>query len=460
MTGNLYVGPYDYIDVDSSTRSPWYVLPFDKDGFGTARRTLAHLLHEAASGGYTDIFAFAHGWNNDWRAAVGDAPDGTPSGRGYRGFIQSYQRLRRIHALAYTRPYRPLLLGIFWPATILVLPWEEAPEIASGGNTPPPEAIDAERREVEQLAETVPAAERGRFYDLAQRDGLSPAEALELAHLLLPVYQLPDDELPATTTLSAAQVVSLWRASGERPPVLDTGDEGGPIGGTQPALPEAAGWANELHPRTILRRATVRLMKDRAGHVGALGVGPLLADLLATTTARVHLLGHSYGCRLLLSALSFPQQLPRPVESLLLLQPAVSHRCFALDADGQGRPGGYRPALQRVAQPILCTWSRDDSALRTFYQLALRRSADVGEAEIAGGDEPPGPYAALGGYGPRGCALAECASMPIKPVGERYDLGPDGHRLLALDATGIISQHNDFDVEQVWWALYSQVMAS
>lgn len=94
-------------------------------------------------------------------------------------------------------------------------------------------------------------------------------------------------------------------------------------------------------------------MKDRAGTVGARGVAPLLTDLLRASEARVHLLGHSFGGKVVLSALCVPSDLPRKVHAALLLQPAVSHLCFAERVPGTDRPGGYRAALQRVERPIL-----------------------------------------------------------------------------------------------------------
>jgi pimeloyl-ACP methyl ester carboxylesterase len=77
----------------------------------------------------------------------------------------------------------------------------------------------------------------------------------------------------------------------------------------------------------VIRLASVYQMKDRAGRVGASGVRELLEDLLAKNeTARLHLLGHSYGAKVLLSALATATLMPgRKAHSMLLLQPAVSH---------------------------------------------------------------------------------------------------------------------------------------
>ena len=210
---------------------------------------------------------------------------------------------------------------------------------------------------------------------------------------------------------------------------------------------------DKLDPRRIIRLATVLKMKDRAGTIGARGVGPLLVDLLgAAPEGRLHLIGHSYGAKVVLSALT-TSALPRPANSLLLLQPAVSHLCFAADANG-GRPGGYRGALARVEQPILTTFSRHDQPLTKFFHLAVRRSSDLGELRIAA-PVPPSRFAALGGFGPGRCGT-ECREAPIKAVGDPYDLYPSEAEVLALNGDAAITGHGDISNPATWWALYCQ----
>jgi pimeloyl-ACP methyl ester carboxylesterase len=141
-------------------------------------------------------------------------------------------------------------------------------------------------------------------------------------------------------------------------------------------------------------------MKDRAGVVGSAGVGPLLRDVLsAALSGHVHLTGHSYGCRVLLAALREPG-LPRPVDSLLLLQPAVNYQCFAGQVPKIGKPGGFRPALWQVRQPILSTFNARDVALHDFFHIAVRRRSDLGETQIAALGQVPSLYCALGGWAP------------------------------------------------------------
>ncbi|MDQ2998264.1 MAG: hypothetical protein M3R61_14600, partial [Chloroflexota bacterium] len=278
---------------------------------------------------------------------------------GYRGMIESYIKLRRDHKLAYTRPYRPLLIGIFWPSAWLVLPWESAPQIAATDPQIAAEELAQERRALEEVAQLIDPADVEAFYTYAQQDKLSEADTRELARILAPVYNQgsntgPSDVPQATASqVTPDQLVELWRKLGGRDKSFDTGEEGGIFNlGDAPSEAEAAGLLENLDPRLILRGASVWVMKDRAGTVGARGVAKLLTGLLsASASARVHAIGHSFGCRVLLSAICSPPSRSddRKVDSLLLLQPAVSHLCFAADVAGSGKPGGYRPALDRVA---------------------------------------------------------------------------------------------------------------
>src|SRR4051794_38162742 len=94
------------------------VVPFDKNGVCTGPQTRDAIVAEAANA--TDVFVFSHGWNNDWAAANAR----------YARFIEEYSALRERAWHDPSRPYRPMAVGIFWPSTALVAPWERGPDIA------------------------------------------------------------------------------------------------------------------------------------------------------------------------------------------------------------------------------------------------------------------------------------------------------------------------------------------
>lgn len=435
-------GPWKTVTGPGGAQVPFYIIRFDKRGVCTSPSSRAHLVRAAAAA--TDVFLFSHGWNNDWAAAT----------RRYEQFVDQFARVHAAHWHPETRDFRPLLVGIHWPSASLVREDEQGPDIAgpvSEDQNPPPS--------VDLLAETLEPPDAARYYELAERDELSGAEALEFATLLAPVLAGIDDETGAgeRVTPAAADLVALWSTipdeDGGAPPAERGGFAADEPADTAPtgADPRAAGLLDTLNPRNVIRTATVLLMKDRAGRVGAAGVRSLLHDLVsASGDSRVHLVGHSYGAKVVLSALAHGTAPSRPVESVLLLQPATSAKCFA-DPDGANPAGGYRPALARSRQPVMTTFSRHDVPLTKLFHLAARRASDKREAVIAGA---PSEYAALGGFGPQDTSSVTVVDARTAP--HRYDL-PDTE-VLAIRADDVVSGHGDVQNAATAWALLCQVM--
>ena len=458
MAGQPLTGPMTTIQLPDGTAVPFYVVPFDADGACSGPQAAAGAVTDAA--GATDVFLFSHGWNNDWAAAIGR----------YNDFLHQYSAVRAEQWEPPTRPYKPVLVGVFWPSEALVAPADQAPDIAADTGLTPQQLADAAAAQAarDALARLLPPADRERFYALADRPGgLSDAEADELTALLAPLLAGPPDEFGGS---GAAPTPKDLRALWEQLPAADGGpvstatggfiDDGAPA--DPAATPEAAGFLDtlkktvaKLDPRELVRVATVLLMKDRAGRVGGRGVADLLRRLVdASPEVRVHLVGHSYGGKVVLSALCAGSAPSRPVDSVLLLEPALSALCFATNVDGSGRPGGYRAALERTRQPILTTFSSHDVPLTKFFHLAVRRPSDLGEAVIAG-TPLPSKYAALGGFGPYGC---DADSVVVQPTGppEDYPLGGP-KRIVAIQGDTIISGHGAVTSPATAWMLLDQV---
>jgi len=347
------------------------------------------------------------------------------------GFIEQRAELN----LPVPSDYKPVMVGVFWPSTALILPSEQAPQIAGTADQFTFDPIESERdREIDLLAEDIPDTQIERFYALAGEAELTPEEVIELAQILNPTLG-NDDELGSSG--DASDLAEVWRASEYQlnSRVVDIADgetEFGTSGVDQASDgPQAAGLLSRLDPRPLLRLATVRKMKDRAGTVGAIGIHELLID-----------------------------DLPRSVTSVLLLQPAISHRAFSENVDGDGHSGGYRVALARISQPILSTYSRHDLPLRKVFHLAIWRKSDLGEIRIAA-DKPPSRFAALGGYGPRHLAAGEQLDLSIRAPRDAYtELQQPGLEIIALESSSHISGHGDVIVPATLWALHEQVRIS
>jgi hypothetical protein len=426
MTQNIpwKVVPSDLGDV------PFYVIQFDKQGNCTSPAALDHLVETSAT--KTDVFVVSHGWNNDWEAATSR----------YDRFVQRFVDVRRSRWNPPGRAFAPVLAGVFWPSTALVAPWERGPDIAAEGLTDP---------DVAALADVLEPDDNVALQQVVSRP--SADGAADLANMLAPLVGNSTDELGSDGgAVAPDDLLAVWAAVADQAVSEPTQPAGGFIDDelTVPPEPVEAGWNPIQLIRNGIRATTVLLMKDRAGRVGGTGVAQMLHRLAdASTDTRISLVGHSYGAKVVLSALCNGPAPSRKVDSVLLLQPALS--CFAF-ADMDGRPGGYRPAFDRVRLPIVTTRSLNDEPLRKFFHLAVRRQSDLAEAVIAA-DQPPSKFAALGGYGPQG---VDAEWIPMPAVGEPYPLST-AHRMVAVDGTQYISSHGAVETPETAWALLSQV---
>ncbi|MFG6417352.1 hypothetical protein ACG02S_26015 [Roseateles sp. DC23W] len=448
-------GPYKHLTTVEGVDFPYYVIPFDEDGVCAGPQTLKHLLDHSA--GYSDIFVFSHGWNNDWTAAT----------KRYDDFIRGFQEMRKSLKLQVPSTFRPLLVGIFWPSQ--ALEWfesETGPQMAS--DVPAPAAsTERDWGVLQDIGTHISVAQRARFFSLAQQQTLSADEAKELAEMLASISDGGEDDISTKAdqqagdqppALAAPTAMDLLSAAAEITASSPTAEPDYDTVGVQQGgsvAPQAAislgGLFSALDPRNILKPFTVWQMKDRAGKVGRNGVRELLRGLLSRTQSRVHLLGHSYGCKVVMTALASVPSGTRAVQSAVLFQPAISQYAFATDIKTmQNMRGGLQHTLGRVTAPVICTFSDNDWPLTKLFHLALRREGDLGEDPKAAG-LAPSKYCALGGYGPQGTASD---NVTIHDEGQPYTL-PKGGTLLAVNGTGRIGGHGDISNQATWWLAYT-----
>jgi hypothetical protein len=125
-----------------------------------------------------------------------------------------------------------------------------------------------------------------------------------------------------------------------------------------------------------LRQLSFWKMKDRARRFGESGGHDLLSRLQRTApTARFHLMGHSFGCITVSSAVGGAVDappLPRPIDSLFLVQGALSLWSFAAEIPyAKGKAGYFNRIIadRRVSGPIITTRSAYDTAIGRYYPL-------------------------------------------------------------------------------------------
>lgn len=434
--------------VDLGVNMETWLIKFDNDGHCISPKTQAALLDRLKVEPERPVILFSHGWNNDFDDATAL----------YRDFLREFE----LHLTAQHSAFKPLFVGVLWPS--IWLSFDTGMRIAGPTDT---KAAAAEAKYVTELGAALPTSEeRQRLYALLDT-GVDSHGARELALLLAKALRTGSRSPEATPEDRAVPEVDGLLSAFQAAPaaqVVAEGEDlqpGGTIdGGSRaavPMAPEAAGLLGLLDPRWPLRVASVYQMKDRAGTVGANGVASLLRGLLGEPAARrpVHLVGHSYGCKVVLSALHHAGDDAR-VQTALLLQPAISYLAFARIVPGIGTPGGYQEIPGRVERSLVMTYSANDFPLHEVFHLALRRQGDPGDlrAAAAGAGEPPSVYAALGGYGPRDAG--ETRGQPLPAAGVAVDLPRTG-RPVAFDGSNKqIMGHGDVTTPLTAWLLYLQ----
>lgn len=398
---------------------PYVELTFDAQGDAAPGAREAVFGIEA-----TDLLVFAHGWNSDRSTAI-------------RLFDRFYAPFADLVGTGVRLGY----VGVVWPSIRFSdepIPDFDARGALDGSGEPghgaaldPPtrQALGAfwpgraaELDRIAELLEERPTREAdftefgALVRELAGVDGVGTGD--DLAAAFAP-REVPDfltgDVLRVCREFTEALAEAGATFPGDRQGAADHHDAGaghgaadhhdagarhGAADSARPGL-SAGGGARTLWngAKEVLRQATYYQMKARAGVVGEHGLGPLLVELAARRPAlRVHLIGHSFGGRVVSFALRGLPAGARNVKSLTVLQGAFSHYAFAdsLPHD-RGRGGALRGLQGRVDGPLTACHSPYDSSLKVFYPLASRMAGD--SAGLLGFDER---WGAIGHDGVRG----------------------------------------------------------
>ncbi|MFK0048283.1 serine-threonine protein kinase [Streptomyces sp. NPDC090741] len=371
---------------------PYAELTFDADGDVDLGTQDAVAALEA-----TDLLVFAHGWNSDRSTSTrlfdrfyAPFPGLVGSGvrLGYVGVVWPSIRFSDEpipdfdphgalaepgHGTALD-PATLRALGEFWPGRVAELDrvaelLEDRPESAA--------AFTEFGALVRELAgvDVVDPAGAGDAVDPADAAvGVGVAVAVAVAG---PVVR----DVPAIFTLDVLEVCRALTAglAEAGAPAAGAAEPGFSVGGGLRTLWNGA--------KELLRQATYYQMKKRAGVVGERGLGPVLAELAGRRPAlRIHLIGHSFGARVVSFSLRAVPDGARYVKSATLLQGAFSHYAFADRLPHDKGSGGALHGMQgRVDGPVLACHSPYDSALKVFYPLASRMAGD--SAGLLGFDE-------------------------------------------------------------------------
>ena len=191
-------------------------------------------------------------------------------------------------------------------------------------------------------------------------------------------------------------------------------------------------------------------MKSRAGTVGKNGVAPLI-DSLSDKVERVHLVGHSFGGRVVASAAA--SSTTDRIRSMSLLQTAFSHNGFSKSMNGF-----FRSVVEkgRVDGPILVTHTQNDKAVGIAYPLASRLALQTAAALGDANDK----YGGLGRNGAQKMETNEIdpAHSKMLPSNSPYQFTTK--KFFNLEASEFVKGHSDIAGKEVANAVRHAVVSS
>ena len=420
----------------------------DPDGVDglLSRRVIEELTGQAA----TDVFLFSHGWKGDVPSARED----------YANWLKAAAQCTADIERLRSRPqgFKRVLVGLHWPSQ----PWGDETFAAPAASFAVPE---------------VPAIE-GLVEAYARRLADTPAARQALMTIFAaaqqpPPPQLPDDVRSAYSTLN-------------REAALGSGGVGAPPGADRepfdpqrsyenaraaaiPGAPVSFGLREDLGNFVLspLRQLSFWKMKDRARAFGESGAHTLVSGILRMQQDfRVHLMGHSFGCIVMSAAIAGPPGgpgLPRPVQSLVLVQGALSLWSYCSDIPfRRGQPGYFLPIVtsKRVAGPIVTTQSRFDTAVGRWYPLGAGVARQISFAPD--GELPQ--YGGVGTFGLRGPGL-DLVDLDMQAADQPY--GFEAGRVYNLESSqfirvggGASGAHSDIAHPEVAHALWEATLVS
>lgn len=418
-------------------QSPFLWIEFDKRGALVEPDAFDQVKAKLTEVGATDLVVISHGWKNDRAAAL-------------RIYQPLWENTRA--SLTQLNPARIVVAGILWPSTPYGHNFDEAALLAAakqgalsndGGTAP--EDIDAETLDTaiaDFLDDNDDAVFRSQALEVAE--DLSSDAAVAFVHAAL-ARVLPDDTDPEL----ANDIAPLHALADEDPKSLLVSLASVPVMPVQPEVGGALGIADDLvkffqGSKAAVARLLGQLsfydMKERAGVVGA-KLGTLLATRDNTDTVRLHLVGHSFGARLVTSAANTLALGGEKVDSLTLLQAAFSHN--ALAASFEGKPGAYAAVAKGSVGLVAITHTHNDRACTLAYAAASRVSRDTAKNIGDASDK----FGAMGANGAQNIAAVKHTAIPgtgeAKPkaakinnyLADKYIVGnPAGH-----DAHGDVS---------------------
>lgn len=349
----------------------WYPLSFQSDG------TLAFpdqldgpdgiltTLLAAPDGFVTDLWVLSYGWNTS-------VQEGTNFYNEWVGLLRS--EIQKVNP----ENYNPMFVGVFWPSKILAdtsskpdpsrqpIPTSSTPTEDLADRTHFIQAhrpiFDPEQRQDDAVYEQ----DFGWIYDFITSPDIKNQQHVTTLVDILKKYQQQD---PHADQLKPENVIDT-----NAPTLAEM---------LTKALTSPFAEAVQNGLLDFLRVFSFWTMKGRAGTIGANGLAPFLGRVqqlmvLSNPPLRIHLMGHSFGAKLITSAVYGTVNIPEVAQpianTLILFQGAFSQFSFSRNIpDRPGLAGFYVNLVEQelVAAPVVVIYSTRDLANGRLYPIGM-----------------------------------------------------------------------------------------
>lgn len=387
----------------------------------------------------SQLLVLCHGWNNNKEEAQ----------ELYRLFLDNLTRLQEEREDGSTP--RVGVLKVFWPSK----KFEDSDLIPGGGIASAGDENDDALRHALSYLQYDPDRLGGTGNNPIRTQSLDEAAALipdletsdtarrdfilRIRNVLNPDEAHPDDGSVDFFTEDTEDLFEDFSTPVPLAPVASAGGAASRTGGGTPFFGDLLS-GFKTAARRLVNYATYYEMKVRAGAVGKIGLANVLLRVRAQYPALpIHMVGHSFGGRLVTAAASMFE----PGDSrttITLLQAAFSHNGLGKKYDGI-KDGAFRRILDYplISGPIIITHTKNDSAVGIAYPLASRFSGDDG----AGFGTESDPYGGMGRNGAQNTPEVSYDETEVheNEVGRAYNFRPG--KVYNLNADASIANHGD-----------------
>lgn len=423
--------------------TPYFEAHFDKRG--------KRLNAESIPSNTTDIYLICHGWNNSHAEAR----------LLYKDLFTNFNAVAPAALLA---GRVPAILGILWPSKKFdeLVALESDAGAARGGVGLGETGSDPKS---EKALSNKLTSMKGFFRETKKRKTIDEIKALipiletqpdarsafvtKVRSLLNRQSATKEDASDAFFRVEPEEIMAQLKIAEEdiTIPVVADGANALPVADNSPPTSGAAAGIGDFFQgfkaaaMNVLNYATYYEMKERAGAVGKNGVAPLI-DSFSAQVQRIHLIGHSFGGRVVTAAAA--DSTTEIIRSLTLLQAAFSHNGFS-----QSMNGLFRSVFDknRIRGPILVTFTKNDKAVGVAYAIASRLA---GQVAAALGDEND-KFGGIGRNGAQKMNAGEAIAGDLVSPGSTYPF--QAGKFFNAESSKFIQNHSDVTGKEVAYAI-------